>query len=125
MSSHQQVEVVTDVVRNLLNISFFGDIGVSEIQHYENEVADALKAVQRGFTLLTDLTHLQSMDLLCVPTLEKTMDQFRTSGVSRIIRIIPDPGKDIGFSIMSLFHYPRSLHIITCESLAEAERALS
>jgi hypothetical protein len=64
------------------------------------------------------------MELLCVSHIERTMDRIRTQGVARIVRIIPDPRKDIGFNIMSLFHYPEGLQIITCENQAEAERAL-
>ncbi len=77
-----------------------------------------------GIHLVTDLTDLQSMEILCVPHIESTMDRIRLHGVARIVRIIPDPRKDIGFNIMSLFHYPHGLMILTCGNQAEAEEAL-
>jgi hypothetical protein len=42
-----------------------------------------------------------------------------------VVRIIPDPRKDIGLSIMSVFHYRRGVRIVTCETLAEALSALA
>ena len=40
------------------------------------------------------------------------------------LRIIPDPHKDIGFKILSLFHYRRRVRIVTCATLGEAMKAL-
>ena len=64
------------------------------------------------------------MDLDCVPHLTKIMDLSRAHGVGTVVRVIPDPDKDIGFSILSIIHYRRGVRIVTCESLAEAERVL-
>ena len=116
--------VAADPARKLLQLSFAGDIGLNEIKYYEKAVEDALEKMPKGFHLVTDLTKLKSMDLVCVPHLERTMDRIRRHGVARIVRIIPDPRKDIGFNIMSLFHYPHGLMILTCANQAEAEQAL-
>ena len=32
--------------------------------------------------------------------------------------------KDIGFGILSIFHYARRVRVVTCETRAEAERVL-
>jgi hypothetical protein len=40
------------------------------------------------------------------------------------VRVIPDPHRDIGLKIMSIFHYAGDVQIITCQSLAEAEEIL-
>ena len=77
-----------------------------------------------GFRLLADLSGLQSMDLACAPFIAKVMDRCNERGVKKVIRIIPDPRKDIGFSIMSVFHYDRHVRILTFDNLAEAEEAL-
>jgi hypothetical protein len=42
----------------------------------------------------------------------------------RIIRVIPNPAKAIGFNILSLFHYQSDTTISTCEDLAEASSLL-
>ena len=52
------------------------------------------------------------------------MDLFDAAGVDTIVRVIPNPRKDIGFSIMSLFHYRHGVHIMTCETMEEAKRIL-
>ena len=119
-----EVRVVADAERNLLKFSFNGDVGRAEIERFERDVEAALATMPRGYALLTDLTHLKSMQLLCVPYIERTMDRNRTCGIARIVRIIPNRRKDIGFNIMSIFHYPRGMQIITCDTMAEAERAL-
>ena len=120
-----QVRVTADPAGKLLKFSFFGDIGLTEIQQYEKDVDAALATMPRGYSLLTDLTELKSMQLLCVPFIERTMDRNRSCGIARIVRVIPNRRKDIGFNIMSIFHYPRGLPIITCDTMAEAERALT
>jgi hypothetical protein len=49
---------------------------------------------------------------------------YDQKGIAKVVRVIPDPGKDIGLSIMSLFHYRRGVSIVTVETLAEAEKNL-
>jgi hypothetical protein len=41
-----------------------------------------------------------------------------------VVRVIPDPARDIGLQIMSLFHYGHDVRIVTCATLDEAQRAL-
>jgi hypothetical protein len=83
-----------------------------------------LPQLRPGFTLLTDLSDLESMDLDCVSALTQLMDRLRASGISTVVRSIPDPNKDIGLKILSIIHYRRGVRIVTCDSRAEAERAL-
>ena len=37
---------------------------------------------------------------------------------------IPDPSKGIGMNILTIFHYPDQLRVVTCQNLAEAVKAL-
>jgi len=53
------------------------------------------------------------------------MDLINQRGVSLIVRVIPDPAKDIGLNILTIFHYPRQPRIITCQKLAEAIQQLA
>jgi hypothetical protein len=41
-----------------------------------------------------------------------------------VVRVIPDPHRDIGLQIMSYFHYSGDVQILTCQTLAEAEEIL-
>lgn len=124
MTPSNQVAVEVDVSRNVVRLHFVGEIRAADMPRYADEIARALKSVREGFTLLTDLTDLTKMELGCVPHLEQTMDLARNSGVKLVVRIIPDRSKDIGMSILSLFHYPRNLRIVTTETRAEAAKVL-
>lgn len=124
MAVQNQVFVTSDPARNLLQCALAGDIGPKEIAHYGKAVEEALATLSSGFHVLVDLTDLNTMDLGSVPYIQKAMELCRSRGVARIVRIIPDQSKDIGFGIMSLFHYPHEVQIITCKTRAEAIGAL-
>src|ERR1043165_5469390 len=93
-----------DKASNLLSIRYAGRVGVAEIQKCDREIRLALADLQSGFRLLTDLTNLESMDLECAPQINQVMDLCNKQGVSLVVRVIPNPQKDIGLNIMSLFH---------------------
>jgi hypothetical protein len=64
------------------------------------------------------------MELDCLPELTGAMDRFKALGVGTVIRIVPDPRKDIGFNILSVVHYRRGVRVVTCTSAAEAEKLM-
>ena len=64
------------------------------------------------------------MDVACAPFIEKAMDLCNEKGASIVVRVIPDPHRDIGLQIMSYFHYSGEVQIITCETLDQAEDIL-
>jgi hypothetical protein len=109
---------------NLLRIRVWDRVTAEEVQRCAEEVRSLLPGLGKGFTLLTDLSGLAAMDLDCVPPLEGLMDLCRQAGVAMVVRVIPDPHKDIGFNILSVFHYPRRVKIVTCETMEEAQSAL-
>jgi hypothetical protein len=118
-----QVEV--DKAKNLLRISYAQHVGPEDTQLVEEKIPGLVPDLRPGFRLLTDLSGLESMDLACVPYMERMMDLCNQKGVEMVVRVIPDPYKDIGLNIMSLFHYPRRVHIVTCETLEEAREVLA
>jgi hypothetical protein len=118
------VRVEADPAKNLLTIVFTGTVVAVEVQSHLVEVETLSKTLHSGFRLLTDLRGLESMELGSSPHIEQTMDLLGKAGISKVVRLIPDPSKDIGLKIMSLFHYPRKVQIVTCETLEEAMRAL-
>ena len=117
-------KVESDKSRNLLRISFSKRVGPDEMKLCVEQVRAHLAKLPPGFRLLTDLSALESMDVGCVPHLEDSMDACNKSGVSKVVRVIPDPKKDIGLKILSIFHYRRRIKIMTCETLAEAMKIL-
>lgn len=77
-----------------------------------------------GFTIVADLSDLQRMDLDCVPHITRLMDLFRRAYVARVMRVIPEASKDIGFTLLSHTHYRGRVPVETRTSPAEAENAL-
>jgi anti-anti-sigma regulatory factor len=119
------IEVETDQTRNLVTITFRGHVDRAEAQQKLPSVATALEGMGRGFRLLTDLSGLESMDYTCAPAIEAVMDLFRKKGVALVVRVVPDPHKDIGFKVMSYFHYGQAIPVLTLDTRAEALAKLS
>ena len=106
------IHVDADLARNLLRIQFSQQVGPEEIKTSFEKANALLVDLRPGFCLLSDLSSLQSMDV------------YDQKGIAKVVRVIPDPGKDIGLNIMSLFHYRPGVRIVTVETLAEAEKDL-
>ena len=105
----------------LLQIRFAGRVDLAEADACRQRVCDVLPELQPGFCLLTDLSGLQEMDPGCGTIIDEVMDALNRSGVAKVVRVVPDPRTDIGFGIMSLFHYQPQVRVVTCQSLAEAK----
>jgi hypothetical protein len=113
-----------DQSKNLLTISYVGEVRPDQVESGLAEIEAGLAQLQSGFRLLADLTDLQKMDVACAPLIERAMDLCNEKGVSVVVRVIPDPRRDIGLQIMSIFHYDSGVRIITCATLTEAEEIL-
>jgi hypothetical protein len=124
MTTKLDVEIVTDETRNVIRIRFHGNVTAAAMKAALTDMDQPLRRVRSGFTVLTDLSDLETMELDCVESLTRIMENFKAHGVGTVVRVIPDPAKDIGFNILSLTHYRRGVKVITCETLAEAERAM-
>jgi len=122
--SQPEFEIQSDALPDLVRIRYFGHVTPAGVKDCLAEVERLLPKTRPGFMTLTDLSELESMDLDCVPHLTKIMDLCRAKGIGTVVRVIPDPDKDIGFNILSIVHYRRGVKIVTCETLAEAERAI-
>jgi hypothetical protein len=65
------------------------------------------------------------METACAPEIAAIMDLLVEKQVGTVVRVVPDPRKDIGLNILSQFHYGPEVRLITCESLAAALQWLS
>jgi hypothetical protein len=117
-------EVTVEKPLNLMKVSYTGQVGPDEAKLCAEKIESLLSELQPGFRLLSDLRTLETMDLGCVPYIEGVMDLCNAQGIGMVVRVIPNPRKDIGLNIMSLFHYRRGVRIITCQKMEEAEEAL-
>ena len=121
------VEVFTvklDQSANALSIAYGGHVTPDETHLCSEEVRRALAILQPGYRLVVDLTQLDAMDLSCSRLIANIMEMCNAAGVAEVIRIIPDPTRDIGLQILSFFHYDDDVYIRTCASSAEAKELL-
>ena len=119
------VTVSVDESKNLLTVVFAQHVGLKEAKLYPQKIEPALARLRPDFNLLVDLSNLESMDFSCASYIERVMDLCNQKGVARVVRVVPDPHKDIGLRVMSYFHYSRDVHIITCENTGEANQVFS
>ena len=118
------IEVQLHLPKNILRIRYFGVVTAGHMRQGADDMPGHLAQLKQGFTVLTDLSRLEQMEIDASSHLARIMDLCKAAGVGRVIRIMPDRHKDIGLTILSLIHYRRKIPIITCDTLAEAERAL-
>ena len=118
------VLVTANKAKQLLVITFAGRVEVDQIREESKDIAALLVEFEPGFRVLADLTPLESMSVDCAPEIAKVMDLCAEKGVKMIVRVIPDPATDIGFNILTRFHYPHSVRSVVCETLVEAGKLL-
>ena len=105
-------------------MSYSQHIGAEEMRRCLHTVRNLMDRLKHGFLLLTDLSNLESMDASCAPDLGVLMNVCSAKGMSTVVRVIPDPDKDIGFDLISHFHHHPSVKTQTHKSLAEAIKSL-
>ena len=110
--------------KQLLIITFVGRIEARHVAEQQRDVIALTAELEPGFRLLADLTPLESMSGDCAPEIAKVMEVCGEKGVKLIVRVIPDPAKDIGLTILSRFHYHNKPRMVVCDTLAEAGRHL-
>ncbi len=111
--------------KRLLYLTFVGAVKVDELLRGHQDLVALLGDLEPGFRLLTDLSRLDSIDINCFEEIGRVMELCDKKGVGLVVRVIPDPAKDIGLNILSLFHYHRPHQSATCKDMAEAARLLS
>jgi hypothetical protein len=116
--------VTVNPKRELMHLAYVGHVNADETKRCRAELEVLLPTLKPGFRLLTDLSGLEEMDYACADDIRAVMDELRERGISHAIRVIPDQKKDIGFTVMSYFHYGRDVRVQTVKSLAEALKAL-
>jgi hypothetical protein len=109
----------------LLTMSYGQHVGPDDMKRCLGTVRDVMANLQPGFLLLTDLTCLESMDASCAPDMGAIMDLCDTKGMKAVVRVIPDPSKDIGFTLISRFHDHPQVRTRNYDNLADAVQSLS
>src|ERR1700758_961761 len=105
------VLVEIDKSKRLLVITAVGHVSSEEVKETANQVRDALRDAVPGVQALMDFRSLESMLPSSAVYIAEIMDALVNKQVASVIRIIRDPGDDIGFNILSQFHCSRKFPI--------------
>ena len=116
--------VTSNQHKQLLCSSYIGRVTPAELAVGIEDTRRLLADLPPGFRSLVDFARVESIELDCVEPIGRLMDLLDKSGVGLIVRVIPDPAKDIGMNILSVFHYPHRPNFLTVETMAEAGRHL-
>ena len=115
----------TNKAKRLLYVGYIGEVRRDELKRAIEEVGALLADLPAGFRLLTDLERLESMDPAGLTEIGKLMEMCSKKEMGLVVRVIPDPSKDIGLNILSIFHYGRRIRVVTCRDMIEAAKALT
>ena len=116
--------VEADKSKCLVVISAVGRVTKDEAKQAAQRMRDILKDFAPGFRVLADFQWLQSMETAAARHVAEIMDALAEKQVASVIRVMPDPRKDIGLNILSQFHYTPEIQITTFETLADALQSL-
>lgn len=116
--------VESDRSKQLLVISAAGRVTRKEVESVALRVRELMSEITPGFRVLTDFRWLEQMEPAAAVPLAEIMDALAEKDVAAVVRVVPDPHKDIGLNILSQFHYGPQIKLVTFESLAEALSAL-
>src|SRR5216117_4084539 len=117
--------VEADKSKRLVVISAAGRVTKEEAKQAAQRVRDILKDFAAGFRVLADFRWLESMDTAAARHVAEIMDTLTEKQVALVIRVMPDPHKDIGLNILSQFHYGPEIQITTFETLADALQSMA
>ena len=112
--------VELDQSKRLLVISGLQHVTAEQAKLAAQRVRELLHDVEPGFRVLADYRWLDSMDSAAARHIAEIMDALAGKRVAAVIRVIPDPHKDIGLNILSQFHYGPEIQISTFDTLADA-----
>jgi hypothetical protein len=117
--------VTSNKSKQLLYVSYIGRVRPQEFQRDREDFITQLGEMSPGFRLLADFSQLDRMEADCAAELGRMMELIGKADVGQVVRVIPDPGKDIGMNILTIFHYPHHRRPVTCATLVEAAGRLA
>ena len=109
----------------LIKLSWLGHVDSDEMRRCAEEFGVTASKIPPGFRVLVDMTDLESMDYTGAPYIGSVMDVCLAKEVEHVVRVIPNPHKDIGMNIMSYLRYGSKVRVTICDNLADALRLLA
>jgi len=117
--------IEADTTNQLLVLSVAGKVTLDESKETVVRIREKLAEMSPGFVALVDFRWLESMSAAAAPFVAEIMDAFVARKVSAVVRVMPDPHRDIGLNILSPFHYGPDVRLMTFQTLADAIQALA
>jgi len=111
--------------KRLIFVNYVGQVRPSDLERSQDDLKGLLAELSPGFRLLVDLTGLESMHPDCVGAVGELMKLIDQASVGMVVRVIPDPKKDIGLNILTIFHYRKHPRVVTCQTMMDAAKVLS
>jgi hypothetical protein len=108
----------------ILTVSYSHHVTAKHVENCRRRIRDDMQHLRPGFALLSDLTHLKTMDADCAESLGAMIELCSSREMNLSVWVIPDPSKDIGLNLISLFHCWRPVRTHTRTNLAEAVKCL-
>jgi hypothetical protein len=105
---------------NALHLSFVGQVEGRQFEELRRRLPSIMRCLGADFVLLTDLSEVEEFEFACVSEIASLMEWIVEAGVGEVVRVVPDPRRDIGFAILSAFHYPTILPVRIFTELEEA-----
>jgi anti-anti-sigma regulatory factor len=118
------VSIHADPDRQILTFKFAGQVSAADMQLKVEDLSRELERLNSGFVAFTDLSELDFMENAGTAQIATYMDLCTAKGVGRIVRLISDPARDVGFQLLSVFHHEKGVRTITCANLEDAHKAL-
>ncbi len=106
---------------NVVVLDFKGNVDGAQAKQVYSDLEKILP--EKGFSLLADLTSIDTMEPEVEEEVKKAMGLFKTHGLREVIRVI-DPDMEIGFNILSRRYYPKTVKVLNFRSREQAEAHL-
>jgi len=119
------VLITSNKAKQVVCLSYIDVVTAGELERGREDMQGQLDDMRPGFTLLVDLTHLASMGIECMAAVGRNMELMDAHAAGLVVRVIPDPYKDIGMNILTIFHYPHHPRIATCDNMVQAARMIT
>lgn len=115
-----------DSSQRLLKITVADHISPDDARSCLESLKSLLADIHPGFRLLTDLSGIKSMPTTTAPYVGQIMELCAEKGLESVVRVLPaEPRNDIGYAILSQFHYGPDVRIVTCDNVEEAANHLA
>jgi hypothetical protein len=112
--------VETDKAKSLIIISAAGLVTAEQVRAAAMQVRELVQDAPPGIRAVADFRFLERMDATAAPHVGEIMDALAAKQVALVVRIMPDPHKDIGLNILSQFHYGPGIQILSVATLVDA-----